>query len=337
MQPVQRDILHAHFHGNTRDDPELYQHLLELLENISPRVQALEPDGAQMDLTGALRYFDRSPRDIAELIRLRVVALHGVQVTLAIAGNRLLAGMAAAVTPPGDITVIGPDPHDIAMFLRPQPVSALPGVGPATVKTLTRHGLHRVGDLADAPLLTTQRLLGATTGRALYDLAHGRDPRPVTPQPVARSITSEHLFDRDELDPDQHRRVLLGLSDQLASRLRSQAQIAGALFLTARYADRSASTRTRSLPEASAHGDDIRAAAYELYAALGLQRARVRSLTLRAEQLRPAHTAAHQMSLDQVRENRLAIEPAIDKANARFGPGAVRPASLAASPQDRDV
>ncbi|MFC5034862.1 MULTISPECIES: hypothetical protein [Streptomyces] len=204
MQPVQRHILHAHFHGNARDDPELYQHLLELLENISPRVQALEPDGAQMDLTGALRYFDRSPRDIAELIRLRVVALHGVQVTLAIAGNRLLAGMAAAVTPPGDITVIGPDPHDIAMYLRPQPVSALPGVGPATVKTLTRHGLHRVGDLADAPLLTTQRLLGATTGQALYDRAHGRDPRPVTPQPVARSITSEHLFDRDELDPDQH-------------------------------------------------------------------------------------------------------------------------------------
>ncbi|MEU3459246.1 hypothetical protein ABZ721_04725 [Streptomyces sp. NPDC006733] len=331
MQPAPRPILHAHFHGGTRDDPALYQQLLEVLQGISPRVQALEPDGAQMDLTGALRYFDRSPRDLAELIRMRVVALHGVQVTLAVAGNRLLAGMAAAVTPPGGITVIGHDPHDIAAFLRPQPVSALPGVGPATARTLVRHGLHRIGDLADAPLLTTQRLLGATTGRSLHDLAHGRDPRPVTPRAVGRSVGADHHFDRDELDPDQHRRVLLDLSDRLGSRLRSQAQITGGLSLTARYADRSTTTRTRSLPEPSAHGDDIRATVYELYAALGLQRARVRSLGVRAEQLRPAHAAAQQLSLDQVRENRLAVEPAVDRANARFGPGAVRPASLARS------
>ncbi|KOX27729.1 hypothetical protein ADL06_14080, partial [Streptomyces sp. NRRL F-6491] len=71
---------------------------------------------------------------------------------------------------------------------------------------------------------------------------------------------------------------------------------ARALTLTVRYADRSTTTRTRRLPEPTAHGPALTDAAYALHAALGLQRARVRSVALRVEDLCRAELATRQLT-----------------------------------------
>jgi DNA polymerase-4 len=79
------------------------------------------------------------------------------------------------LTPPGRRTVIDDSPEAITAFLRPRPVRELPGVGAKTAATLAEYGLHTVGDVADVPQSTLQRLLGARAGRALHEHAHGRD------------------------------------------------------------------------------------------------------------------------------------------------------------------
>ncbi|UUU44928.1 hypothetical protein [Streptomyces sp. NBC_00162] len=84
----ERRILHAHFHMPHDAHPDLYEQLLALAEGITPRVQAIPPDAAHLDITGALRYWGRSPEQLAALLRLRTMALHGVQTTCAIAPNR---------------------------------------------------------------------------------------------------------------------------------------------------------------------------------------------------------------------------------------------------------
>ncbi|MCM2387370.1 hypothetical protein [Streptomyces albipurpureus] len=58
----------------------------------------------------------------------------------------------------------------------------------------------------------------------------------------------------------------------------------------------------------------------------GLQRARVRALTLRAETLRPAATTPLQMTLDPADDRALHLEAAVDRARARFGPTLAKPA-----------
>lgn len=187
-------------------------------------------------------------RGIGDLVRFVRWRCFGVQTTLAAASNRMLAGMAAALTPPGQMRVVEHDPAAVRSFLRPRPAGSLLGVGPATAKTLTRHGLHTVGELADTPLLTVQRLLGAATGRTLHERAHGRDECPVATEPVARSTSAEHRFDRDELDPAQHRRTLLPLTGQLGTRMRIEGQVAAVLAITVRYADGTTTTRSRPWP-----------------------------------------------------------------------------------------
>ncbi len=132
----QRHILHVHFHLPSGDGPGLFERLLEAAEGITPRVQPLPPDSADLDVTGALAYFDRDAHDLAQMLRPRGLGLYGVQTTVGSAGNRMLAAMASANSPPGQITEVGHDQAAVAAFLRPRPIALLYGVGPATAATL---------------------------------------------------------------------------------------------------------------------------------------------------------------------------------------------------------
>lgn len=323
-------VLHARFHlrSGTAPRAEAYARLLALLAEFTPVVQALPPDAALADVRGGLRYFGRDATGLALLLRVRALALCGADCTVGVAANPLLARLAARDAPRGAVRTLSGDPRAVAGFLGPLPASALPGVGPATARTLSGYGLDTVGRIAATPLGTLQRIVGASAGRRLYALARGADPVPVTPNAPARVLAAEHHFGRDELDPDRHRRALLALTEELGARLRADRQAAGALTLTVHYADRSTTVRTRTLAEPTGHSPALTALAYRTYTALGLQRARVRAVSLRAEGLIPAELASRQLAFDPADDRARRAEAAADRARARFGPGAVRPATL---------
>lgn len=314
-------VLYVHFGEGAH---ERYEELLTLLTDITPVVQALPPDAALADVRGALRYFGRDAAGLARLVRLRALALHGTDCTVGVAAGPLLARMAAHAGAPGTVREVRPE--QAADFLDRRPVAALHGVGPATARTLCSYGLDSVGRLAATPLATLQRILGAAQGRRLHERARGVDRTTVTPTAPARSTAAEHRFPHDELDPDRRRRALLTLADELGFRMRAEHQVARGLSLTVRYADRSATTRTRTLPEPTAHTPALARAAYALHDALGLQRARVRGVALRAEELTAAELATRQLSFDVREEKARRAEAAADRARDRFGAYAVRPA-----------
>ncbi|MFF2128682.1 hypothetical protein ACFVW1_25485 [Streptomyces olivochromogenes] len=331
-----RSILRLSFDLPPDADAELPERLRRLLEDFTPRVQLLE-DGALLDLTGATRWWRRDARGITELVQLRVLAYFGVRSSAAVAGTPMLAAMACALTPLGRRTVIDDSPEAISAFLRPRPVRELPGVGVKTAALLGEYGLHTVGDVADVPQHTLQRLLGARAGRALHEHARGHDTTAVDPTPAPASLSTEHRFPRDELDPAAHRRILLALADDLGARLRATDQIATGVTCTIRYADQTSTRRSRTLPEATQHTVLLARTAYTLYESLGLQRARVRSLALRADALQPADRATRQLTLDASDDKPLAIEAVADRARARYGHQVIYPAALAitAPPSER--
>jgi nucleotidyltransferase/DNA polymerase involved in DNA repair len=302
--------------------------LLRLLEEFTPVVEALPPDGALADLRGAERYFGRTAVELASVIRVRSLALHGVDCAIGAGPGPMLARMALREARPG-VTCAVPE-EAVEEFLAEKPVAALPGVGAATARTLGEYGLDTLGRVAAAPLSTLQRLVGAKAGRELYEKANGIDRGRVVPNAVSRSLATERPFDRDELDPDRHRRALLSAAEELGARLRAVEKVCRTLTLTVRYADRSATTRSRTLKEPTAHSADLTRTAYALYEALGLQRARVRAIALRVEGLTPAEQASHQLTFDPVDEKARRIEEVADRARAKFGPRAVMPGGLAA-------
>jgi nucleotidyltransferase/DNA polymerase involved in DNA repair len=304
--------------------------LLGLLEEFTPVVEALPPDGALADLRGAERYFGRGAVELAAVIRVRALALYGVDCVIGAGPGPMLARVALRDARPGVTPAVPQDPAAIAEFLADRPVTALPGVGTATARTLCDYGLDTLGRVAAAPLATLQRLIGARAARELQEKAGGVDRGRVVPNAVSRSLATERPFTRDELSPERHRRALLSAAEELGTRLRALDKVCGALTLTVRYADRTSTTRTRTLKEPTAHSAALTRTAYGMYESLGLQRARVRGLVLRAESLAPAEHSSYQLTFDPVDEKVRRIEEVTDRVRARFGPHAVMPGAMVA-------
>ncbi|MDN3263895.1 hypothetical protein QWJ26_29615 [Streptomyces sp. CSDS2] len=302
--------------------------LLGLLEEFTPVVEALPPDGALADLRGAERYFGRDAVELASVIRVRALARYGFDCAIGAGPGPMLARVALREARPGVTRAVPPDA--VAEFLAGKPVTALPGVGAATARTLDEYGLDTLGRVAAAPLSTLQRLIGARAGRELREKASGVDRGRVVPNAVSRSLVTERTFSLDELDPGRHRKALLSAAEEIGARLRAVEKVCRTLTLTVRYADRSATTRGRALKEPTAHSADLTRTAYGMYEALGLQRARVRALALRAEDLTSADQAAHQLTFDPVDEKVRRLEQTADRARAKFGPRAAFPGALAA-------
>ncbi|MFF4344292.1 hypothetical protein ACFY00_30735 [Kitasatospora sp. NPDC001540] len=324
-------VLYVRFHPpGGEPEPADYEVLLDLLEAITPVVQALPPDAALLDISGALPYFHTDPAGLAAMIRARALATHSTDTTSAAAPNPLLAQLAARTQPAGDLRVL--TGQQVAAFLAPLPPTALPGIGPAAAHTLAQLGLTTLGLIAAAPLPTLQRALGTGPGTRLHQHARGIDPTSVVPARPEPAITAEHHFPADELDPDRQRAALLHLAHQLGTALRARGQVAGTLTLTVRYADRTTTTRTRRPAQPTDHTPDLTGTAYRLHHSLGLQRARVRTLLLRAGELAPADTAHRQLTLDPAPDLARRHEAAADRARHRFGHRAVTPASLLPPP-----
>ncbi|MFD8144268.1 hypothetical protein [Streptomyces sp. NPDC059708] len=306
---------------------EGYREVLELLREFSPLVQALPPRAALVQVRGARRYFGAGADRIAEVVRLRAVARLGTDVRIGVAGTWAVAAMASARIPgPGGVLTVPGD--RVAGFLAPLPVEDLHGLGTRQAEALRGYGLHTVGALTRVPPGVLERILGKRAGRLVAERAHGIDPRPVTPRDLPSSAAVRTGFARQELDGPHARAALLALVVRLGAQLRGRRQAARSLCLTLQFAGGTRWERSRRLTEPSAHDEDLRTLAYRLMDAAGLQRARLTGMVLRAEDLTAARGVTRQLSLDPVREARLTVEAAVDRANARFGAGTVRPASV---------
>ncbi|MFC8707952.1 hypothetical protein ACFUIV_38035 [Streptomyces anulatus] len=75
QQQQLRHIVHLRFE---LPDTIRLEDLRPLLEQVTPQVQLLDPDTAVLDVTGALRFWNRDAAEIARLIQLRAVPLVAV-------------------------------------------------------------------------------------------------------------------------------------------------------------------------------------------------------------------------------------------------------------------
>ena len=304
---------------------EVSRSVMALFRSITPMVEPLSLDEAFLDVSGAGRRLGDAAQ-IGEYLRARVYDEQGITCSVGVAGTKFVAKLASTRSKPDGLLVVRPP--EVMDFLHPLPVGALWGVGPKTEETLLRLGLRTVGELAHVPKRTLQRALGPAAGAHLHELAWGRDPRRVVPEEPEKSIGHEETFGTDIDDPAVIHRELLLLAERTAGRLRSGAWLARTVSIKVRFADFATITRSRTLDVPTDVGQELYDTARALFDALGLDRARIRLVGVRAERLVDADSAPQQLELGAREYGRRDAELAADRAARRFGAGAVRPATL---------
>jgi len=303
--------------------------VMAIFSSITPLVEPLSLDEAFLDVSGALRRLG-SPTSIAELIRARVYDEQRITCSVGVAPTKFIAKLGSTQAKPDGLLVIPAD--QVVAFLHPLPVAALWGVGERTEERLVSLGLRTVGDIAHTPVDTLVRALGQASGQRLHDLAWGRDDRDVVPDAAEKSIGNEETFARDVDDPEVIAREILRLAQKVAARARRHGIRGRTVVLKVRFADFTTITRSRTLDAPTDVGQVVYDTAVDLYAALRLQRARIRLVGVRLEGLVDLEGTAEQLLLDDGLSaspvDRRAAEVAADRLRERFGHDVVRPARL---------
>ncbi len=302
---------------------EVSHKIMEIFQQYTPLVEPLSLDEAFLDVTGSQRLLG-SGRTIAEAIRAQVEAQEGITCSVGIASSKFIAKLASGRCKPNGILEI-PDDR-ILGFLHPLPVSAMWGVGPRTQEELERLGLFTVADIANTPRATLIRALGEAAGSSLHELAWARDYREVVTDDPDKSISSAVTFDRDIDDPEVLLQELLRMTEKVASRLREKNYFAKTISIKIRYADFATISRSKTVPMAIDSTHDIYEVVKTLFIALKLNGARLRLVSVNVENF--SDEAPIQLELGAREKGWREADSAVDKAQARFGSGSVRPGRL---------
>jgi DNA polymerase-4 len=241
--------------------------------------------------------------------------------------TKFVAKVASRAAKPDGLLEVAPD--KVAAFLHPLPVQAMWGVGASTAEKLHRLGLQTVGDLAHTPRSTLRRTFGPHAGAGLAELAWGRDSRRVVSQTPERSVGSQQTFAADSTDPQVVKRELLRMADRTARRMRKQCVLGRTVAISVRFADFTEVTRSATIPSPTDVTEEIYLAALGLYERLRLDRARIRRVGVRVEQLVDASRAYRQPMLTDPEFGWREADQAADGAVRKYGPAAVQRAVLA--------
>lgn len=312
-----------------RPDMERYARVSEavmaVFAEVTPVVEPVSMEEAFLDVSAVRRQWG-APARVGQWIRDTIADEQRITCSVGGAPSKAVAKMASRAAKPDGMRLV--TRGEVVPFLHPMPVGALWGVGEATEAELRRLGLHTVAQLAHVPAETLRRALGEHTAAHLHALAWGQDTDPVTPARVERSVGSSETFSHDVDDPDAIRRQLLHLAERTCSRMRHGGVLGRTVVLTVRFSDFTTITRSRTIPVPTDVTREVHAVASGLYAALGLQRARIRMLGVRVQGITEADQTLVQGRLDEPEHGWREAERAMDRAAARFGDHVVRPASL---------
>jgi len=238
---------------------EASEQIMAVFRTFSPVVEPLSIDEAFLDCSDTDALFG-TDRELGKKIKEEVFRTVALRCSVGIASNKFIAKVASDLEKPDGLTICPPGRE--AEFLAPLPLSRLWGAGKKTVARLGELGYFTIGQIAGVDASFLENELGKW-GRALHNLANGRDERPVSSAGRRKSISEERTFDRDTDDPEILKHTLLTIADRLSRRMRYQGLRGRTLTFKIRLRGFETHTRSRTLPHSACDMKTLRDFAYE--------------------------------------------------------------------------
>ncbi len=174
-------------------DTSPFERMLDALDDLSPRVEAVDIGVALVDVTGLGPMWGPERRIAARAVML-VRGVAPLQVRCGIGENRWLATLAARLSrferPEAPAAFHAIDRREA---LRDLPLGLLPA-DPATRQRFVLFGLTAMAQLADLPRSAVGAQFG-TAGERLQALARGHDPRPIVPRRRPERVEASAAFE----------------------------------------------------------------------------------------------------------------------------------------------
>ncbi len=290
----------------------------ELCREVSPSVETLLDD-AYLDLSGTDQLYG-DPRGPISALKRRIHEETGLTVSAGIGPNRIMARLAGKVQKPDGLTFVNDD--EVEAFLVDLPVDAIPGIGPKTVKLLSRFNIATVRELRSLSRDAMEDLLGKV-GVALYERARGRDTRVVSVREIPGTISRETTFHSETTDPGEVRSMLYYLVERAMKAVRELGIATRSVALRIRYADFKGDDGRRRLTEATDLEGPVYEAVMLLLAALHTRRVALRLVGVTLSGFVPGDDPQMDLFIEDEDEKQKRIAGALDEIRAKAGFSAI--------------
>ena len=208
------------------------QEMMRLLHTYTSDIEQVSVDECYMSFSPISHRFPsalEAARSIADRIRNEL----GFTVNIGIAPNRLLAKMASDFEKPDKVHTLFES--EIPEKMWPLPVGDLFMVGKSSADRLEQLGIRTIGELAntDPDFLSVHF---KSHGKTMWEFANGIDNTALqTEYQDAKGIGNSTTLPADVKTSEEAYHILLGLSEQVAGRLRKAHQIAQTVTIEIKY------------------------------------------------------------------------------------------------------
>jgi DNA polymerase IV len=298
-----------------------------VLDEFSPAVVMGSLDEGYLDFGGTERLYPVSLLPVAEQLRQRVKQMTGLDCSVGIGPNRMVAKLASDCAKPRGLMEVRPGWEE--GYLAGLPLRALPGVGPRTGERWAELGLTEVHQVQQMDERTLERLIGADA-RALKLRAHGRGGTIIRADRLPKSVSRETTLSRDLRDPEELEAILALLTSRVAAQLRDEQLLAKAVTMKLRHDDFRTVTRRTTLATGTDLDAEIYQAARSLFRdAFEEVRRRNRGVRLIGIAATNLGTAAEEDLFEPAARSRLRqLTAAVDRLRGKFGFDAVTQGSI---------
>jgi len=316
---------------------EFSRRINQVYQEYTDLVEPYGIDESWLDVTGTVHLFSTDAKTLADQLRDRIRSEFGLTISVGVSFNKVFAKLGSDYKKPDATTVITRE--NVPDIVWPLPVTDLLYVGRAAAQTFEKFGIRTIGDLARFDRDSLFSLLGKN-GAQLHDFASGQDNSPVAPAAQytpPKSVGNGLTFSQNLQGYDEIRAGITQLSDQVGARLRRCHMKCRGVSLSVRNPDFQDISRQKQLTTPTYLAREISQAATELAESCWNMERPVRALTVTALYLVPEEEAGAQLDLFAVEENnkRLRLEKlegTLDAIRAKYGKGAIAPASAPRDP-----
>ena len=311
-----------------------------VLTRFAPIVAAASVDEFYLDLTGTEQIYHDEPLAVtAHRIRAAVKAETGCGVSIGGGASTLIAKIAAGAAKPN--VASGADGVHIVpfgeeeSFMRTQPLAEIPGIGPKAQERLCSLGLVMVPDVLDADPVTIRRYLGDKLAEWITRKAKGIGSSNLHGRDQQKAMSREDTFDHDISDDAELETELQRLAVRVVADLRGDGLKARTITVKLRENDFTTRNASRTLDVPVSTERAVFSTARLLLRKLRTtRRLPVRLLGVALSQLDDGDLAEQLTLLPEATPaptetpRDRALAHAMDQVRAKFGAGAVQPASL---------
>jgi len=300
--------------GNSGTYTKYSRLVTEVIQEYAPVYEKTSIDEFYLDFTGMDRFF--GTLKFARELRERIIRETGLPISFGLSENKTVSKVATGEAKPNNQLHI--DYGTEKLFLAPLPVKKIPMVGEKTQQTLYGLGIRKIHTLQEMPVELIESVLGKN-GIAIWKKAQGIDQSPVVQFNERKSISTERTFDRDTIDIQKLRSILIAMAENLAFQLRRGKKVTGNVAIKLRYSDFQTQTLQKKISYTSADHELI-PVVLELFEKLYTRRVLIRLIGIRFSDL---VNGSYQITLFNDSEKMVDLYHAMDSIRARFGDRAV--------------